>query len=63
MLDTQHPIVVTGATGYIATHVIELLLQRGYRVRGTVRDLASKKNDHLKKLAHSGMIHLVMIVM
>ncbi|KAJ5605387.1 cinnamoyl-CoA reductase [Penicillium lagena] len=30
-------VLVTGANGYIASHVINILLQRGYRVRGTVR--------------------------
>jgi uncharacterized protein YbjT (DUF2867 family) len=30
-------ILVTGANGYIATHVVDLLLKRGYRVRGQVR--------------------------
>lgn len=30
-------ILVTGANGYIASHVVNLLLERGYRVRGQVR--------------------------
>jgi nucleoside-diphosphate-sugar epimerase len=30
-------IVVTGANGFIASHVVDQLLQAGYRVRGTVR--------------------------
>lgn len=30
-------ILVTGASGYIATHVVEAFLQKGYNVRGTVR--------------------------
>jgi nucleoside-diphosphate-sugar epimerase len=36
-------VLVTGATGYIATHVIQLLQQQGYRVRGTVRSLENKE--------------------
>ena len=32
-------ILVTGASGYIATHVVQQLQQQGYRVRGTVRSL------------------------
>ncbi|ACF45732.1 MAG: aldehyde reductase [Prosthecochloris sp.] len=37
----QHPIVcVTGATGFIAAHLIKKLLQQGYAVRGTVRKLS-----------------------
>ncbi|PPJ54322.1 hypothetical protein CBER1_06129 [Cercospora berteroae] len=31
-------ILVTGANGYVGTHVTEQLLEHGYRVRGTVRD-------------------------
>ena len=30
-------ILVTGANGYIASHVINILLQEGFNVRGTVR--------------------------
>lgn len=33
------PILVTGAGGFIAAHTVRLLLEQGYRVRGTVRDL------------------------
>lgn len=39
---TDGPVLVTGATGYIAVHIIRLLLEEGYQVLGTVRDL---KND------------------
>lgn len=30
-------LLVTGASGYIASHVVNVLLQLGYSVRGTVR--------------------------
>ncbi|KAK6949297.1 hypothetical protein Daesc_009371 [Daldinia eschscholtzii] len=30
-------VVVTGANGYIGSHIVDQFLQRGYRVRGTVR--------------------------
>lgn len=30
-------ILVTGANGYVASHVVNQLLQQGYMVRGTVR--------------------------
>ena len=39
-------ILVTGASGFVATHIIQQLLQTGYRVRGTVRSL---KNDQKVK--------------
>jgi len=35
-------ILVTGANGYIGSHVADQLLQRGYLVRGTVRDAAKQ---------------------
>lgn len=36
---THGPVLVTGATGFVAGHLIQQLLMRGYKVRGTVRDL------------------------
>ncbi|KAI1409921.1 NAD(P)-binding protein [Hypoxylon sp. FL1857] len=41
-------VLVTGANGLIASHVIDQLLAAGYNVRGTVRDL--KKSAWLKPL-------------
>lgn len=32
-------VLVTGASGFLATHCIQQLLSLGYRVRGTVRSL------------------------
>ena len=40
-------ILVTGATGYIASHIINELLILGYRVRGTVR--SEEKGASMKK--------------
>jgi len=36
----RETVTVTGASGYIALHVIALLLDEGYEVRGTLRDMA-----------------------
>jgi nucleoside-diphosphate-sugar epimerase len=41
--------VVTGATGYIAGHVIDQLIRKGYRVRGTVRSINDPKSVQLRK--------------
>lgn len=41
-------ILVTGANGYIATHVADQLLAAGYRVRGTVR--SPEKSKWLEEL-------------
>src|SRR5690349_10541348 len=48
---SQKPILVTGATGFLASHIIKQLLDQGYKVRGTVRSLARKeKNQFLHEL-------------
>ena len=43
-MTTQSPsdtrVLVTGASGFIGLHCIRVLLEQGYRVRGTVRSLA-----------------------
>lgn len=41
-MESKGKVLVTGATGYIAAHVIRELLQRGYDVFGTVRLLSNK---------------------
>ena len=51
---TQAPILVTGATGYIASWVIAKLLEQGHLVHATVRDLAQKNRyEHLERFAES----------
>jgi nucleoside-diphosphate-sugar epimerase len=45
-------ILVTGASGFIACHIVKQLLEKGYRVRGTVRSTKDeKKVSPLRKLA------------
>lgn len=41
-------VVVTGANGFIGSHVVDQLLQHGYNVRGTVRNVAKNSwlNDY-----------------
>lgn len=44
-------VCVTGASGFIASHVVEQLLAKGYTVHGTVRDPSNPdKTKHLKEL-------------
>ena len=40
--------VVTGAAGFIGSHMVDLLLARGYRVHG----IDNLSGGHLKNLAH-----------
>ncbi|KAK5979570.1 Dihydroflavonol-4-reductase, partial [Trichostrongylus colubriformis] len=53
-------VLVTGASGYIASHCVALLLNDGYRVRGTVRSLKNdKKVAPVKKLDQGNRLELV----
>ncbi|MQL72393.1 hypothetical protein Taro_004761, partial [Colocasia esculenta] len=51
---------VTGASGYIASWLVKLLLEKGYTVRATVRDLGDpSKTEHLCQLeGASERLHL-----
>ena len=45
-------VLVTGASGFIAGHCVREMLENGYKVRGTVRSLASPdKTAHLKAIS------------
>lgn len=47
-------VLVTGASGYIATHIVQQLLTAGYQVRGSVRSLDNKtKVEPLRNLNHA----------
>ena len=47
-------VVLTGGSGFIASHTILQLLQQGYAVRTTVRNLS--KNKHIKQMLKNGDI-------
>ena len=49
-------VLVTGATGYLASYIIKQLHESGeFKVRGTVRSLEdNSKLDALKALLHDG---------
>lgn len=46
-------VLVTGGTGFVAIHVILQLLQKGYRVRATLRSI-SRKDEILNMLKNAG---------
>jgi nucleoside-diphosphate-sugar epimerase len=55
-------VLVTGATGFLASHTIKLFLERGFKVRGTVRDVkgaAWLTQDIFKSFADNGDLELV----
>lgn len=57
-------VLVTGATGNVATQVAKQFLERGYRVRGTVRNLAKASwlvTDVFKTYADRGEFELVLV--
>lgn len=49
--EREKVVCVTGASGYIASWIVKLLLQRGYTVKASVRDPNDpKKTEHLMSL-------------
>lgn len=51
-INPSAPVLVTGASGYIASWLVKYLLEAGYTVHGTVRDPNKKTGlEHLHKLA------------
>ena len=53
-MEGKGKVLVTGSTGYIASHVIKELLLRGYQVVGTVRQLSNKdKTAFLFEIPHA----------
>jgi nucleoside-diphosphate-sugar epimerase len=57
-------VLITGITGHVASELTKQFLERGYKVRGTVRDLAKASwlvNDVFKSYADRGDLELVPI--
>ena len=57
-------VLVTGITGLVASHVAKQFLDRGYKVRGTVRDLVKAswlRDDLFKSHAEKGNLDLVVV--
>jgi len=42
---TNTPVLVTGATGFVAAEIVKQLLEAGYKVRGTTRNVAKSEAD------------------
>ncbi|KAF6807688.1 hypothetical protein CMUS01_14063 [Colletotrichum musicola] len=57
-------VLVTGATGHVAAHTVKQFLERGFKVRGTVRDLKAAvwlTEDVFKSSADRGDLELVQV--
>jgi nucleoside-diphosphate-sugar epimerase len=57
-------VLVTGANGFVASHVAQQFLQRGYKVRGTIRDLEKSSwltQDVFKSYTDTGDFELVVV--
>jgi nucleoside-diphosphate-sugar epimerase len=52
-LATTAPVLVTGGSGFVAGHLVNQLLQRGYKVRTSVRSKENSVYDHLLKLPNA----------
>ena len=51
-IDRSKPVCVTGSSGYIASWIVRFLLEDGFTVHATVRDVSNEKSvAHLKKAA------------
>ena len=51
-IDQEAPILVTGASGYLAGWIIKYLLEKGHTVHATVRNPDKKSSvEHLEKIA------------
>jgi NAD(P)-dependent dehydrogenase (short-subunit alcohol dehydrogenase family) len=50
-----------GANGYIALHVVQSLLEKGYRVRGTVRSESKAKHLHETFQSYGDALQVVVV--
>src|SRR5258706_14256265 len=48
----QKKALITGITGQDGSYLAELLLQKGYKVYGTVRRLSTPNMENIKHIAH-----------
>ncbi|KAJ4372136.1 hypothetical protein N0V83_003909 [Neocucurbitaria cava] len=55
-------VIVTGSNGYIASHVVFLLLSKGYKVIGTVRNQSKREHVLSTHASHPNSSHLLVVV-
>ena len=53
----QNPIFVTGATGFIGSHLVRSLLKKGCEVHITVR--ADNNNNHITDILDKCIVHKI----
>lgn len=54
-------ILITGASGFVATHVVKAFLERGYQVRGTVRSEQTAANVRKNFLEYSDRLSFTIV--
>jgi nucleoside-diphosphate-sugar epimerase len=52
---------VSGANGYIASHIVDLLLQLGFNVRGTIRAAKPWLDNYFQSKYGEGRYHSVIV--
>lgn len=55
--------MVTGANGFLGSHIVDQFLAEGYKVRGTVRNLDKNKwlQEYFDKKYDPGLLELVKV--
>ena len=58
-INTSKPVLVTGATGYIAGWIVKGLLEKGITVYAAIRDVGNEnKRLHLDKIANESNVDI-----
>ena len=53
-IDRNLPVLITGATGYVAGWVVKHFLEKGFTVHAAIRDAENKtKRQHLDQIANN----------
>jgi nucleoside-diphosphate-sugar epimerase len=60
-LPTGTLVLVSGANGYIASHIVDLLLQLGFNVRGTIRAAKPWLDNYFQAKYGKGRYHSVIV--